>query len=183
MCVCLKINGSTHRSTKKPFLSTKNTACWRKQITDTQSTDTPPLPPRTVGSVTVTCPSTILHKKAKISSGKDLDCPLLMVSFSSVPKEKQFLFPLEERRLWKVDGDCYSHWIKWKSLEKLQEGVALSVPDMPCKKGTVLLLTCTQGTSWRRKKPKPFKVSNMYSCISPLPPIEISLCDSWNMSF
>lgn len=180
MYVCLKINASTYRSTKNPFWNTKT--CWRErereQITDTQSTDTPPLPSRAEKrlfpgeqqqeSGVSDCHLSQYHPPQGIQNAQwqSLDCSppwspwdgdgLHEEPFLQCLKKNTSWISLEESGLWKVDGDCYSRWIKWKSLEELQEGVALSVPDLPCKEGTVWLLTCRLQAGGE-KNPNPSK--------------------------
>lgn len=205
MYVCLKINASTYRSTKNPFWNTKT--CWRERERADHWHPEHRHPTSPIQGWKEIVPqgtaagewSQWLWLVPVPSSTGNPKCPVAkfglfpsMVSmrwrwsprgaFSSVPEEKHFLnLPWGK---WVVK----SGWRLLQSLDKMKKlGRASGRSGTQCPRSAMQegdsLAPHMQATSWRRKKPKSFKVSNMYSCISPPPLTEISLCDSWNMSF
>lgn len=168
MCVCLKINASTHRSTKNPFWNTET--CWREreQITDTQSRhpssptqDWKEIVPQ--GTAAGECSQWLSLVPAPSSTGNP-NCPVAKFglspsrwsprgAFSSVPEEKHFLnLPWEK---WVVK----SGWRLLQSLDKMEKlGRASGRSGTQCPRSAMQggdgLTPHMQGTSWSRKKTK-----------------------------
>lgn len=198
----MKINGRIYRNTEKPFLSTKTSPCWseksrslipRAQTHHLSHSGWKGLPQGTaVGKWSQSLSLVPVHGQLRLLqettrwSWKARWQRLRLSLHDGVHEEPCSAW---SKTLSK------SPWGKWvvksrwrllqplRTIEKLQEGVAPSVPGMPCKEGTVWLLTCSQVQVGGKKKEILQILKHVFTYFPTPPPIEISLCDSWNMSF